>query len=134
MSERGDSGGRFYTISVIAEMLGMHQQTLRLYEKRGLITPTRTAGNTRLYSPGDVEQIKRIQTLTMEFGVNIAGVEIILEMRERLLRVRRSQDNLERLLGLLIQQVWDMEREQGVEGLVPTFPARLMRTPSHSRP
>lgn len=73
-----------YMISVIAKMLDIHPQTLRLYEKEGLITPQRTRGNTRLYSENDIERIRNIMTLTRELGVNLAGVEIILSLKNQI--------------------------------------------------
>ena len=73
-----------YTISVVAEQYGIHPQTLRLYEREGLLKPSRTDGNTRLYSDEDLERLETILSLTRDLGVNLAGVEIILNMRERI--------------------------------------------------
>jgi len=91
-----------YMISVAAELAGMHPQTLRIYEARGLITPKRSSGNTRLYSQEDVERLRRIQELTSELGMNLAGVEKVFEleqemarMRERMLRLQREADRME---------------------------------------
>jgi MerR family transcriptional regulator/heat shock protein HspR len=72
-----------YMISVVAQMLSIHPQTLRLYEREGFIKPSRTVGNTRLYSQNDVEEIRTILRLTRELGVNLAGVDIILNMKEK---------------------------------------------------
>lgn len=72
-----------YMISVVAEMLSIHPQTLRLYEREGFIKPSRTVGNTRLYSRNDVEQIRTILRLTRDMGVNLAGVDVVLNMKER---------------------------------------------------
>jgi MerR family transcriptional regulator/heat shock protein HspR len=83
-----------YMISVAAELASMHPQTLRVYEARGLIAPQRSAKNTRLYSQRDVERLRRIQQLTSEQGLNLAGVETVLRMEER---VERMQAKLERL-------------------------------------
>jgi MerR family transcriptional regulator/heat shock protein HspR len=83
-----------YMISVAAELASMHPQTLRMYEARGLIAPQRSAKNTRLYSQRDVERLRRIQQMTSELGLNLAGVEIVLEMEEK---VERMQARLERL-------------------------------------
>jgi MerR family transcriptional regulator, heat shock protein HspR len=92
-----------YMISVAAELAGMHPQTLRIYESRGLITPKRSSGNTRLYSQADVERLRRIQELTSELGMNLAGVEKVFEleqemarMQERMLRLQREADRMER--------------------------------------
>ena len=73
-----------YMISVAAELVGMHPQTLRIYEQKGLVNPQRTAGNTRLYSDEDLERLETILSLTRDLGVNLAGVEIILNMRGRI--------------------------------------------------
>ncbi len=81
-------------ISVAAELAEMHPQTLRMYEARGLITPKRSAKNTRLYSQADVERLRKIQRLTNEEGLNLAGVESVLEMEERLNRMRAEMAQL----------------------------------------
>jgi MerR family transcriptional regulator, heat shock protein HspR len=85
-----------YMISVAAELAGMHPQTLRIYETRGLITPKRSPKNTRLYSEEDVERLRRIQELTSELGMNLAGVEKVFEMEAELERMRRRMRNIER--------------------------------------
>src|SRR5437588_11333688 len=81
-----------YMISVAAELAGMHPQTLRIYESRGLIEPSRSAGNTRLYSQRDVERLRRIQELTTELGMNLAGVERGFELEQELERRRSRMD------------------------------------------
>jgi MerR family transcriptional regulator, heat shock protein HspR len=73
-----------YMISVVAQMLDVHPQTLRLYEREGLVRPSRTEGNTRLYSQEDVERVEKVLNLTRDLGVNLAGVDIILRLREKL--------------------------------------------------
>jgi MerR family transcriptional regulator/heat shock protein HspR len=100
-SERG-----VFMISVAAELAHMHPQTLRMYEARGLIRPQRSPKNTRLYSQRDVERLRRIQQLTSEQGLNLAGVETVLRMEERvermraeLERMRRRAEKLQRRLG-----------------------------------
>ena len=85
-------------ISVAAELAGMHPQTLRIYEARGLITPKRSAKNTRLYSQEDVERLRRIQELTSALGLNLAGVERVLQLERELERTRRRAERLEREL------------------------------------
>jgi MerR family transcriptional regulator/heat shock protein HspR len=88
-----------YVISVAAQMVALHPQTLRHYENQGLIKPQRSLGNVRLYSPTDIDRLKQIVRLTDELGVNLAGVQIILDMRERLeqlqLEVHTKQAELE---------------------------------------
>jgi MerR family transcriptional regulator/heat shock protein HspR len=91
-----DRGEGVYMISVAAQLAGMHPQTLRIYESRGLITPKRSPKNTRLYSQEDVERLRRIQELTTELGMNLAGVERVFELEEELERARRRLRNLER--------------------------------------
>ena len=91
-----DSARGVYMISVAAELAGMHPQTLRIYEARGLITPKRSPKNTRLYSRDDVERLLRIQALTTELGMNLAGVEKVFELEEEMERMRRRMRALER--------------------------------------
>jgi MerR family transcriptional regulator/heat shock protein HspR len=85
-----------YMISVAAELAGMHPQTLRIYEARGLITPKRSAGKTRLYSQQDVDRLRRIQELTSEMGMNLAGVEKVFELEEQIDRMRQRMEQLRR--------------------------------------
>jgi MerR family transcriptional regulator, heat shock protein HspR len=84
----------FYTIKIAAELCGMHEQSLRMYERRGLVAPRRSAGNIRRYSDADVEHIRFIKRLVDDLGVNLAGVEVIMHMRQQLLE---SQEKLEQL-------------------------------------
>jgi MerR family transcriptional regulator/heat shock protein HspR len=81
---------RYYTIKVAAELCGMHEQSLRMYERRGLIAPQRSRGNIRRYSDQDVEQIRFIKRLVDELGVNLAGVEVIMHMRQQLIEVQQE--------------------------------------------
>jgi MerR family transcriptional regulator/heat shock protein HspR len=85
-----------YMISVAAELVGMHPQTLRMYEQKGLVRPQRTAGNTRLYSEADLERLRLIQRLTGELGLNLAGVEAVLGLEEQLQLMRARMERLER--------------------------------------
>jgi MerR family transcriptional regulator, heat shock protein HspR len=100
MPERGR-----YMISVAADLVGMHPQTLRIYEAKGLMRPQRTAGNTRLYSDADLERLRLIQRLTTELGLNLAGVEHVLRLEDELRRLRARMERLERELRDEIQQV-----------------------------
>jgi MerR family transcriptional regulator/heat shock protein HspR len=79
-----------YMISVVSEMLDIHPQTLRLYEREGLIVPSRTEGNTRLYSEDDIERLRTILSLTRDLGVNLAGVEVILSMRDKIEKMQQA--------------------------------------------
>jgi MerR family transcriptional regulator/heat shock protein HspR len=94
-----------YMISVAAELAGMHPQTLRIYETRGLIAPKRSPKNTRLYSEEDIERLRRIQELTSELGMNLAGVEKVFELEEELKRMRRRMRNLERQAGRIQEEL-----------------------------
>lgn len=85
-----------YMISVAAELVGMHPQTLRMYEQKGLVQPQRTAGNTRLYSEADLERLRLIQRLTTQLGLNLAGVEAVLDLEEQLQRMHARLERLER--------------------------------------
>ena len=96
-----------YMISVAAELAGMHPQTLRIYESRGLIEPKRSPKNTRLYSQEDVERLRRIQELTTELGMNLAGVEKVFELEEELDRMRRRMRALEKQTEKLEQEMVD---------------------------
>ncbi len=95
-NEDPDRDRGVYMISVAAELAGMHPQTLRIYESRGLVAPKRSPKNTRLYSQEDVERLQRIQELTTEMGMNLAGVEKVFELERELERMRRRMRNLER--------------------------------------
>jgi MerR family transcriptional regulator, heat shock protein HspR len=94
-----------YMISVAAELVGMHPQTLRMYEQKGLLRPKRTAGNTRLYSDSDVERLRLIQQLTTEVGLNLAGVERVLHMEDELQRMRRRLERMEREMRAALADV-----------------------------
>lgn len=92
--ERLDQERGVFMISVAAELAEMHPQTLRMYEARGLITPKRSPKNTRLYSQADVERLRRIQRMTTEEGLNLSGVETVLEMERRLERMRGEMQRM----------------------------------------
>ncbi|GIK42062.1 MAG: hypothetical protein BroJett011_58950 [Chloroflexota bacterium] len=100
-----------YVISVAAKMIGVHPQTLRHYENIGLVVPERSEGNIRLYSPADIDRLRQISRLTDELGVNLAGVQIILDMRERLeqlqLEVETRQAELEAEIARLRKRLID---------------------------
>ena len=87
-----------YIISVAAELSGVHPQTLRMYERKGLLAPKRTSGNTRRYSERDIARIQMIQELTQRGGISLAGVKLFIEMREQLAEMRRRTEELEREL------------------------------------
>ncbi len=91
---RDDLDTPLYMIGIVAQMLAIHPQTLRLYEKEGLLVPKRSQGNTRLYSGRDVERLKFILHLTRDMGVNLAGIEIILRMRDQMDQMQREMGDL----------------------------------------
>jgi len=107
-----------YMISVAADLVGMHPQTLRIYESKGLIRPKRTAGNTRLYSEADLDRLRLIQQLTNELGLNLAGVEHVLRLQDELLRMRSRLDRMEREMRAAINEVHRQYRRD----LVPWRP------------
>ena len=122
MSTADRRGRGVYMISVAAELAGMHPQTLRIYESRGLISPKRSAGNTRLYSEEDVERLQRIQKLTSELGMNLAGVEQVFALEEEVERMRRRMDQMERRAQKLRE-----EMEQEIERVRRSFKHELVR-------
>lgn len=96
MKRRSPQEAEYLTIGVVAEITQVHPQTLRYYERVGLITPKRGRGNVRFYTQSDVERIRRIKVLTQDMGVNLAGVEIILRLSDQLEKLRREKEELER--------------------------------------
>jgi MerR family transcriptional regulator/heat shock protein HspR len=117
-----------YMISVAAELVGMHPQTLRIYESKGLIRPKRTAGGTRLYSDADVERLQLIQQLTTELGLNLAGVERVLHLEDQLLRMQRRLERLERDMHETIR---NMEKEYKRELVLWQPPVELVPRRKH---
>jgi MerR family transcriptional regulator/heat shock protein HspR len=97
-----------YMISVAADLVGMHPQTLRIYETKGLVRPKRTPGGTRLYSEADVERLRIIQRLTTELGLNLAGVELVLRLEDEL---RKAHAQIERLQRDLKQEVSNVHKQ-----------------------
>jgi MerR family transcriptional regulator/heat shock protein HspR len=97
-----------YMISVAAELVGMHPQTLRMYESKGLVRPKRTPGNTRLYSDADLERLRLIQRLTTELGLNLAGVQTVIRLEDELDRVRSRLGRLERQFR---EEIRDVHRQ-----------------------
>ena len=108
-----------YMIGVAAELAGMHPQTLRSYEQKGLVTPQRTRGNTRMYSQADIERLALINELTDE-GINLAGVIRILDLRGRLDERDREIDDLHRRVRRLADRVHELETRESVNSLVRT--------------
>ena len=123
---RPDDRG-LYIISVAAELAGVHPQTLRIYERKGLLQPSRTSGNTRRYSERDIARLRAIQRLTQEHGVNLAGVKMIVEMEAELDRLRSRMEamagELERAKRSMAERAIRVERTAMVPlSSVPRFP------------
>ena len=120
--QRIDEERGVFMISVAAELAAMHPQTLRMYEARGLITPKRSPKNTRLYSQADVELLRRIQQMTSEEGLNLAGVETVLELEQRLERMRaemaRVRKRAAQIESTMTQELERLRKSVGGE-LVP---------------
>lgn len=131
----GDARGRdrdkpLYMISVAAELTGMHPQTLRVYEQKGLVTPGRSRGNTRLYSQADIERLNLISKLTDE-GINLAGVVRILDMRERMLEREAELDELRARVRDLEDEVHEYKMQEKITALArydaSSSPEQVMR-------
>jgi MerR family transcriptional regulator, heat shock protein HspR len=118
-----------YMISVAAELVGMHPQTLRIYENKGLVRPKRTPGNTRLYSDADLERLRTIQQMT-ELGLNLAGVERVIALQDELLRMRARLERMERRMQQEIARVHKQYRRDLVPYSQSTelLPIRTTRT------
>ena len=108
-----------YTISVVAEEYGIHPQTLRLYEREGLIKPSRSAKGTRYYTEEDVERLELILNLTRDLGVNLAGVEIILNMREKMNQMQLEFEHFLQYIRENISQEFFVKDEHSKSALVP---------------
>ena len=114
--------GKYYMISVVAKSYGIHPQTLRLYEREGLLKPSRTEGNTRLYSEEDLRQLEVILNLTRDLGVNLAGVEIVLNMR-------RKMEQMQAEIGDFIAHVRDELQRSSQDGWQERLERALVRVP-----
>ena len=128
-SHPNTQGRAVYVISVAAELAGVHPQTLRMYERKGLVHPFRTAGNVRRYSEDDIARLQAIQRLTQELGINLAGVRLIIEMQEEVEALRRRSSALaEELDGVrrrLQEELARMALERPVTAIVPRRPIAL---------
>jgi MerR family transcriptional regulator/heat shock protein HspR len=111
-------------ISVVAKSYGIHPQTLRLYEREGLLKPSRTEGNTRLYSEDDLKQLELVLNLTRDLGVNLAGVEIVLNMRRKMEQMQSEVEDFVRHVREELQKTsaegWQEKLEQALVKLPPT--------------
>ena len=121
-----DKGRPLYMISVAAELAGVHPQTLRIYEQKGLVSPQRTRGNTRMYSQADIERLQLINELTDE-GINLAGVIRILDLKGRLDERDDELDALHRRVRKLADRVHELETRESVNSLVTDTNAIVLR-------
>jgi MerR family transcriptional regulator/heat shock protein HspR len=126
--------GKRYMISAVSDSYGIHPQTLRLYEREGLLQPSRSDGNTRLYSEEDLERLEVILNLTRELGVNLAGVEIVLNMRTKM---ERMQSEMQEFVSYVREELhkadsegWEERLEQALIKLPPTHLVREVPAPS----
>lgn len=121
-----DKDRPLYMISVAAELAGVHPQTLRIYEQKGLVSPQRTRGNTRMYSQADIERLQLINELTDE-GINLAGVIRILDLKGRLDERDEELDALHRRVRKLADRVHELETRESVNSLVTDSNAIVLR-------
>lgn len=125
-TKRAAAGRGYYMISAVATRYNIHPQTLRLYEREGLLKPSRTDGNTRLYSDEDLQELETILALTRDLGVNLAGVEIILNMRRKMERMQSEVNEfMQYVKRELARGLGDWEQRLNT-ALVPTTPADLV--------
>lgn len=118
-----------YTISAVADHYGVHQQTLRLYEREGLLKPSRSEGNVRLYTDEDIERLEVILNLTRDLGVNLAGVEIILNMREKMNQMQREFNQFFEMLRDYMTQNTPLQQDpQAYQALVPARRTVVVRS------
>ncbi len=118
---------KYYMISTVSKLYNIHPQTLRLYEREGLLKPSRTEGNTRLYSEEDLRQLEIILNLTRELGVNLAGVEIILNMRKKMEEMQREVNELLNYIKKEFFEGREGEFEFFRKSLVKTSPAKIIK-------
>ena len=124
--QQRDEDRAVYIISVAAELAGVHPQTLRIYERKGLVAPKRTSGNTRRYSDRDIRLLRQIQDLTQASGINLAGVKAIIELQAQLDALRAQTDELE-------ERLREREREANTEGKIVPL-ASVFLPPWQGRP
>ena len=123
------TGKAYYMISAVAQKYNIHPQTLRLYEREGLLKPSRTEGNTRLYSEGDLEQLETILSLTRDLGVNLAGVEIILNMRRKIEQMQHEVNEFMQYVKHEMARGLDDWEQRLSTALVKSSPTDLVRSP-----
>jgi MerR family transcriptional regulator, heat shock protein HspR len=134
MAKRGKAA---YMISAVAQTYNIHPQTLRLYEREGLLKPSRTEGNTRLYTDDDIERLELILSLTRDMGVNLAGVEVVLNMREKMAQMQRQMEDFVRLIQRELVNPQSMAKTEDIKNalvrLIPRHPAPASNPHKDSR-
>jgi len=122
--KRGRAG---YMISAVSELYNLHPQTLRLYERVGLLKPSRSEGNTRLYTDTDLERLEVILTLTREMGVNLAGIEIILNMREKMAEMQRQMKAFAEFVQKELSRGLHSAHKPSQDAMIHVPPSRVIR-------
>jgi|SRR4030095_6138916 len=120
----------FFSISAVAKMFSVHQQTVRLYEKQGLINPKRSSGNTRLFSEEDIDQLEEVIYLTHEMGINLAGVEMILRLKKQM---KKMQNDMNKMFDST-QQELDQENEKSKEIVQSSYQRLLQMKKNDTQP
>jgi MerR family transcriptional regulator/heat shock protein HspR len=118
---------KFYHISAVSEMYDIHPQTLRLYEREGLLKPSRSDGNTRLYSEEDLKQLEFILSLTRDLGVNLAGVEVVMNMRQKLEQIESEVNEFLEYIRREIFEGREDEFEEKRKALIRMSPAKIIK-------
>jgi MerR family transcriptional regulator, heat shock protein HspR len=130
MAPRGKKRARAgYMISAVAELYKLHPQTLRLYERVGLLKPSRSQGNTRLYTDQDLERLDVILTLARDMGVNLAGIEIILNMREKMIEMEKQMTEFASVVQQELSRVASLREERTPRHAIVRATPRAVRTP-----
>lgn len=126
MSDR-ENAKKFYHISAVAQMYDIHPQTLRLYEREGLLQPSRSDGNTRLYSEDDLRQLEFILSLTRDLGVNLAGVEVVINMKQRMDRIEAEVNEFLDYVRREFMEGQEEEFEQRRRSLIRITPGKIVK-------
>lgn len=126
MNDREDPK-KFYHISAVAQMYDIHPQTLRLYEREGLLKPSRSDGNTRLYSEDDLKQLEFILSLTRELGVNLAGVEVVINMKQRMNQIEAEVNEFLEYIRKEFFEGHEEEFEQRRQALIRITPGKIVK-------
>jgi MerR family transcriptional regulator/heat shock protein HspR len=126
MNDQGDSK-KFYHISAVAQMYDIHPQTLRLYEREGLLKPSRSEGNTRLYSEDDLKQLEFILSLTRDLGVNLAGVEVVINLMQKMDRIEAEVNEFLEYVRREFVEGQEEEFEQRRQAMIRITPGKIVK-------